>query len=95
MILAKAALEFRKKHGGALPSDKQGRTELKEIIRSWIRTVDNCPIPEENFEEALANVNKIWAPPKIRTCSGHFVHGQACSGPIVTSLDLTSYASVH
>lgn len=67
LLLVKAADVFKQGHGGSLPSTSQEREEFKNIIRSWRRTIDGCPIPEENFEEALANVSKVWGPRQLRT----------------------------
>jgi len=67
LLLVKAADVFKQRHGGSLPSTPQMREEFKNIIRSWMRSVDGCPIPEENFEEALSNVSKVWGPRKLRT----------------------------
>jgi amyloid beta precursor protein binding protein 1 len=63
VILVKATLEYFRRHGvSEMPSSVPARNEYKEIIKSWQLVVDGCPIPEENFEEALANLNKVWGP---------------------------------
>ena len=31
------------------------------MISSWQRSIDGCPIPEENFAEALNNAHKAWS----------------------------------
>jgi amyloid beta precursor protein binding protein 1 len=62
IILIKAAAEWRTRHQSdkALPCTSSDRQEFKNIIKSWQLRMDDCPIPEENFEEALANVSKVW-----------------------------------
>ena len=39
------------------------------MLRSWQRSIDGCPIPEENFSEAMSNAHKAWnvlsIPPEV------------------------------
>lgn len=63
LILVKATEEWKRRHPNtALPTTYSERQEYKDIIKSWQLKVDDCPIPEENFEEALVNTTKVWAP---------------------------------
>lgn len=61
----KAAAVWRADHDGALPSSAADRAAFKDLIGSWQRTIDGCPIPEENFAEAVAAAHKVWAPPVL------------------------------
>lgn len=66
IILVKATEEWRRRYSNAgLPMTSTDREEYKNIIKSWQLMVEGCPIPEENFEEALSNVSKVWAPKPI------------------------------
>ena len=62
----KAVQAWRDAHGGALPEKSPERAEFKDLLRSRQRSIDGCPIPEENFAEAVASAHKVWAPRKIR-----------------------------
>lgn len=66
IILVKATEEWNRRYPQrGLPSTFDERQEYKNIIKSWQLKVDDCPIPEENFEEALLNVTKVWAPTPV------------------------------
>jgi len=61
-------IEWKSSHQNAeLPMSSEERREFKALLKSWQRKIDDCPIPEENFEEAIVNMNKVWGPKKIRT----------------------------
>ena len=63
ILLVKATEEWMRRYPNkALPSTFSERQEYKDIIKSWQLKVDDCPIPEENFDEALLNVTKVWSP---------------------------------
>jgi hypothetical protein len=74
--------EWKRKHPDAeLPISSEERREFKALLKSWQRKIDDCPIPEENFDEAVSNMNKVWGPKKIRTsctvcdsCIGEMVY---------------------
>ncbi len=66
MLLVKASTEYFRRRGSTeVPSSMPERAEYREIVKSWQQTIDGCPIPEENFEEALSNLNKVWAPEAV------------------------------
>ena len=65
LLLVKAAAAWKAAHNGELPKSSADRSAFKDLIRSWQRTIDDCPIPEENFQEAIASAHKVWAPPII------------------------------
>lgn len=70
LLLVKAAAAWKAEHGGELPRSSTDRSAFKDLIRSWQRLFDDCPIPEENFTEAIANAHKVWAPPILSTYIG-------------------------
>ncbi len=66
ILYVKATLEYAQRHGAnEMPSSMPERNEYREVIKSWQLTIDGCPIPEENFEEALSNLNKVWGPKEV------------------------------
>jgi amyloid beta precursor protein binding protein 1 len=68
VILVKASLEYFKRYGVVaeeMPATSAERQAYKDIIRSWQLTMDGCPIPEENFSQALSNVSKVWGPKEV------------------------------
>ena len=69
VLLVKAAAAWKESHDNQLPKSTSDRTEFKDMIRSWQRKIDDCPIPEENFTEAIASAHKVWAPPILSTLS--------------------------
>ena len=64
-ILVKAASTWKLTHDNYLPKTAAERAAFKDLIRSWQRSIDGCPVPEENFVEAIANAHKVWAPPVL------------------------------
>eukprot|EP00889_Picochlorum_renovo_P005594 jgi/Picre1/32624/NNA_007970.t1 len=66
VLLVRAMSEWKRKHPDAeLPISSEERREFKALLKSWQRKIDDCPIPEENFDEAVSNMNKVWGPKKI------------------------------
>ncbi|XP_025115674.1 NEDD8-activating enzyme E1 regulatory subunit-like isoform X2 [Pomacea canaliculata] len=66
LILYKYLQEWKEKHDGKIPSCYQEKNQLKEIIRKgvWL-SEEGVPQEEENFEEAIKNVNSALVPTKI------------------------------
>ena len=71
LLLVKATSAWRATHQGQLPQTASERSEFKDLLRSWQRSIDGCPIPEENFTEAVANAHKVWAPATLSTYLFH------------------------
>jgi amyloid beta precursor protein binding protein 1 len=65
IILIKAAKEWKANHGGKLPSNAAERAGFKSLIISWQKRVDGVPLDEENFNEAVSNAHRVWAPPVL------------------------------
>ncbi|XP_052178212.1 NEDD8-activating enzyme E1 regulatory subunit AXR1-like isoform X2 [Diospyros lotus] len=57
VILVKMADEWAQNHGGNLPSTREEKKELKELIRSRMRAMD-----EDNYKEAIEASFKVFAP---------------------------------
>ncbi len=72
VLLVKAAAQWKASHDGQLPKSATDRAEFKDMIRSWQRKIDDCPVPEENLDEALASAHKVWAPPILSTVYFYF-----------------------
>ena len=57
-VLFKYLEEWRASHGGEIPKNYREKKEFKELIRSGIRkNEDGVPLDEDNFDEAIQNVN--------------------------------------
>ena len=60
VILYKYLEVWRDGHDGKFPSNYREKKEFKELVRSGIRTnEDGVPLDEENFGEAINNVNSL------------------------------------
>lgn len=66
IILIKAAQCWLAEHDG-LPTSATERSSFKSLIKSWQRYVDGFPLFEENFDEAVMNAHRVWAPPTLTT----------------------------
>lgn len=65
VILIKAAKEWKANHGGKPPSTAIERAGFKSLIKSWQKMVEGVPLDEENFNEAVSNAHRVWAPPVL------------------------------
>lgn len=62
ILLLQAVQHWQDTHEGTLPSGSAQQREFKDAVRSMQRrTPDGIPLEEENFAEAVANANKVWA----------------------------------
>ena len=59
VVLYKYLQQWKLRHNGMLPQSYHQKKSLKEIIRSGMRCNNvGVPVDEENFEEAIQNVNR-------------------------------------
>lgn len=66
VILYKYLDSWRHTHNGNPPKNYREKKEFKELIKTGIRTNDDgVPLDEENFEEAVNNVNSLLVPSSI------------------------------
>ena len=66
VILFKHLDLWRASHDGSIPKNYREKKEFKELVKSGIRcNEDGVPLDEENFDEAIANVNSLLVPTKI------------------------------
>ena len=66
VILYKHLQQWKEGHDGELPKNYREKKELKEMIRRGIRKNDKgVPMDEENFDEAIQNVNSLVIPTSI------------------------------
>lgn len=66
VILYKYLQQWKQNHDGMIPQNYHEKRAFKECIRSGIRCNDNSvPFDEENFDEAIQNVNCTIIPYKI------------------------------
>ncbi|EIW72572.1 hypothetical protein TREMEDRAFT_58742 [Tremella mesenterica DSM 1558] len=55
VLLVRFASQWKKDHGGKLPSNDEEKTAFKQLLKSGKRKGD-----EENFDEALTQVYRVW-----------------------------------
>ena len=66
IILYKALELWQQQTGLKWPSNYKEKCQIKEIVKSLnLKNADGVPLPEENFEEALTNVNNVFSPTRI------------------------------
>jgi amyloid beta precursor protein binding protein 1 len=87
LLLVKAAAAWKDAHSGQLPKSSTDRSEFKDMIRSWQRKIDDCPIPEENFTEAIASAHKVWAPPSLKSEVKAIIEDEAATNITANTAD--------
>ena len=69
VVLYKYLQQWRADHNGTIPQKYKDKVALKDRIRSGVRCDDEgIPLDEENFEEALQNVNRSVFEYQIPSC---------------------------
>ncbi|KAK2186473.1 hypothetical protein NP493_199g06076 [Ridgeia piscesae] len=67
LVIIYKFLEDWKKHNGEMPRNYKEKSKLKEMIREGIlKNQDLVPEDEENFDEAIRNVNSTLVPTKSK-----------------------------
>jgi len=62
VVLYKALERWQEQTGQKWPKNYKEKCQIKEIVRSLIlKNEDGVPVQEENFEEALTNVNNVFS----------------------------------
>ena len=66
VLLFHAVEAWKRDHDGQPPKTYKEKTALKQILREMnLKTADGVPEHEDNFEEALRNVNTALQPPQL------------------------------
>lgn len=66
LIIYKCLESWKRNHDNKIPGNYREKKEFKELVRSSIRTNDiGVPLDEENFQEAIDNVNSVLVPTNI------------------------------
>ncbi|KAK9831545.1 hypothetical protein WJX81_007869 [Elliptochloris bilobata] len=65
VLLIQALSAWHDAHMGRLPATAEEKTQFRTLLQSWQRSAAGVPMQEENFDEALAHVRKVFAPPTI------------------------------
>jgi len=66
VILYKALQVWQEQKSQTWPANYKEKCQIKEIVKEFVlKNDDGVPLQEENFEEALANVNNAFATTKI------------------------------
>ena len=80
VVLYKYLQQWQSNHHGIIPQSYRDKVALKEYIRSGIRCTDaGVPLDEENFEEAIQNVNRVVLKYQIPTCVHDILESSFCS----------------
>lgn len=79
-VLFKYLEEWRGSHGGEIPKNYREKKEFKELIRSGIRkNEDGVPLDEDNFDEAIQNVNSTIIPTQIPPAVQLILEDSSCT----------------
>lgn len=66
VLLYKFLQEWRAKHDGEMPRSYQQKKAFKELLKAGVRkNEEGVPLDEENFDEAVQNVNSLLVPTRI------------------------------
>jgi len=80
VIIYKFLQQWKEQHDGHPPKNYQEKKQMKELIRTGIRTNDEgVPEDEENFEEALRNVNTALLPTSLPDSVKTIFNDEACT----------------
>ena len=80
IIMFKYLDTWKGSHDGNLPKTYREKKEFKEVIRNAIRTNDDgVPLDEENFDEAIQNVNSMLVPTTIPSVVKDILDNEACT----------------
>ena len=66
VVIFKYLEKWKAAHNGSMPKNYREKKEFKEWIHAGIRTNDEgVPLDEENFDEAIQNVNSVLVPRSV------------------------------
>ena len=85
ILLLKAASQWQGQHGSKLPQGSTQRSEFKQIIQSWQRSIDGVPIevscPAQQPAESHRAPTLNFLVPCRRTTSMKHCHMPTSTGP--------------
>ena len=80
VILFKYLQIWKNSHGGLIPKNYHEKKEFKEIIKVGIRmNEDGVPLDEENFDEAITNVNSLILATRIPSAVQSILEATSCT----------------
>ncbi|XP_031424594.1 NEDD8-activating enzyme E1 regulatory subunit [Clupea harengus] len=80
IVMAKHLEKWRSEHDAQLPKNYKEKEAFRELLRQGILKKDNgVPEDEENFEEAIKNVNTALNPTKISSAVKDLFNGEQCN----------------
>lgn len=80
VILYKYLQKWRESHDGKIPKNYREKEEFKKTIRDGIRcSTEGVPLDEENFDEAVQNVNSLIIPYKIPGSVQEILNDPSCT----------------
>lgn len=88
IILIKYLEAWKSSHDGLIPKNYREKKEFKEVIKAGIRKNENGePLDEDNFDEAIKNVNSVVLPTKIPGTVQSLLEATTCTGITPDSSD--------
>ena len=79
-VLFKYLQKWKEAHNGEIPKNYREKKEFKEMIQGGIRMNENgVPLHEDNFQEAMQNVNSSIIPTKIPSAVQQIFDDQSCA----------------
>ena len=80
VVLFKYLQKWKDSHGGEMPKNYREKKEFKEFIKAGIRrNEEGVPLVEENFDEAVLNVNSVVLPTQIPSTVRSILDDDACA----------------
>ena len=80
VLLFKFVQEWRASHDGEIPRNYQEKKAFKEILKAAVRTnAEGVPLDEDNFDEAIQNVNSLLIPTQIPAAVQAILDDPACT----------------
>lgn len=80
VLLYKFLQEWRAAHDGEMPRSYQQKKAFKELLKAGVRkNEEGVPLDEENFDEAIQNVNSLLVPTQIPTTVQAIMDSSACT----------------
>ena len=88
VILLKYLEQWKTSHNGSIPKTYREKVEFKDMVRAGIRkNEDGAPLDEENFDEAIKNVNSLVIATKIPSKVQSLLEATTCTSITPESSD--------
>uniref|UniRef100_A0A8C2ENX1 NEDD8-activating enzyme E1 regulatory subunit-like n=1 Tax=Cyprinus carpio TaxID=7962 RepID=A0A8C2ENX1_CYPCA len=92
IVVAKYLEKWYSEHNSQLPKNYKEKEAFRQLIRAGILTNENgTPEDEENFEEAIKNVNTALNPTKVPSGTEEIFNAEQCEN--ITAQVMTHFAT--